>query len=359
MQKTGIAELPLHSGKAPRWLFSRMKALAESFIEIMIIEFGKKEILRRLSDPFWFQSLGCLLGFDWHSSGLTTTVTAAIKEALEDKKKEFGVFVAGGKANMALQTPQEILNYAESFCFDPKPLIYASRLSAKVDNVAVQDGFNLYHHTIIFTDEGDWCVIQQGMNRNLCVARRYHWLSYNLKSFVEEPHTAVCCDLKTETLNFTDIEASSLREKSVLISCEKPEKTLKEIKKVKELIMPRRHFLTMEDIKPENIYKILIKTYEKQPCNFESLLEIKGVGAKTLRALALTSELLYGTPISFKDPARYSFAHGGKDRIPYPVDRKLYDKTVDVLKKAIEEAKIGRTEKISALRKLNQIFKLS
>jgi hypothetical protein len=357
MQKTGIAELPLHNGKAPRWLFNRMLALAEATVELMILEFGKKELLFRISDPYWFQAFGCLLGFDWHSSGLTTTVTAAIKEALRDKKKELRVFVAGGKAKIALQTPKEIINYAESFCFDPEPFIYASRLSAKVDNVAVQDGFNLYHHTIIFTDEGHWCVIQQGMNSNLCVARRYHWLSYNLKSFVEEPHTAVCCDLTTQTLNFTATESSLLREKSVLLSCEKPETILKEIKKVKKLIMPKRHILTMEDIKPENIYKILIKTYERQPSNFESLLEINGVGPKTLRALALTSELLYGTPLSFKDPARYSFAHGGKDKTPYPLDRKLYDRTIDVLKKAIEEAKIGRTEKIFALRRLNQFFK--
>lgn len=352
MQKTGIANLPLHSGKTPQWLFKRMIALAKAIMELMIMEFGKKELLKRLSDPYWFQCLGCVLGFDWHSSGITTTVTGAIKEAFKGVEKELGVFVAGGKAKRALNTPEEIIGYAERAGFDPEPFIYASRLSAKVDSVAVQDGFNLYHHTIIFTSEGHWCVIQQGMNEELSMARRYHWLSLTLKSFVEEPHEAVCCNIKVPTLNFTADEATELRKSCVLLSCENPEKVMVEIKKIKELNLPVRHPLKIFDIKPENIYKILLQTYEKQPSDFESLIGLRGVGAKTLRALALTSEIIYGTQLSFKDPARYSFAHGGKDRIPYPVDRNLYDRTIDILKNAVKEAKIGMTDKVLALKRL-------
>lgn len=348
--------MPLHSGKVPYWLFKRMIALSRTIIELMIIEFGKDEVLRRLSDPFWFQAFGCILGFDWHSSGITTTVTSAIKEAVRGVEKNFGLFVAGGKAKKALNTPQEIIDYAEKVGFNPESLIRASRLSAKVDNVAVQDGFSLYHHVIIFTSEGHWCVIQQGMNETLSMARRYHWLSFSLKSFVEEPHEAVCCDIKTKTLNFTAKESSELRKTSVIISQENPEKIIKEIIKIKNLKLPQRHFITTNDINPKNLYKIFLITYERQPEDFEALLEIKGIGPKALRAIALTSELIYGTPIIYKDPAKYSFAHGGKDRIPYPVDRKIYDKTIEVIKKAIEEAKIGREEKLSALRRISKIL---
>lgn len=355
MYKTGIANLPLHNGKAPQWLLKRMIALSRAIMELMVIELGKEEVLQRLSDPFWFQSLGCILGFDWHSSGVTTTVTGAIKEGLRGIEHELGLFVAGGKSKRALNTPQEIMQYAAKIGFNPDSFIYASRLSAKVDNVAVQDGFNLYHHTIFFTQEGHWCVIQQGMNETFLMARRYHWLSLSLKSFVEEPHEAVCCDIKTKTLNFTAKEASELRKTSVIISQENPEKIVREIKKINELNLPKRHSIIINDINPENLYKIFLKTYEKQPTNFEALLEIKGLGAKALRAIALVSELIYGTQISFKDPARYSFAHGGKDKIPYPVDRKVYDKTIEVIKKAIENAKIGRIEKISALRRIPKI----
>lgn len=356
MYKTGIANLPLHSGKAPAWLFKRMVALSRSIVELMVIEFGRNEFLKRLSDPFWFQAFGCLLGFDWHSSGVTTTVTAALKEALKGIENEIGVFIAGGKAKKALNTPFEINDYAYKYGFEPTELIYASRLSAKVDNVAVQDGFNLYHHTIFFTREGHWCVIQQGMNETTSMARRYHWLSFSLQSFVEEPHYAVCCDIKTETLNFTATEAYHLRQTTVSFACQKPDKIVNEIKKVKELTLPGRHILNISDINPEKLYKVFLQTYEKQPHDFESLLEIRGVGAKTLRALALTAELLYGTSLSFKDPARYSFAHGGKDRVPYPVDKKLYDRTIDVLQKAIENARVGRTDKILALKRLTKLF---
>lgn len=356
MYKSGIANLPLHSGKAPQWLFKRMVTLSRAIIELMSIELGRDEIIRRLADPFWFQAFGCLLGFDWHSSGITTTVTGAIKEGLRGLEKEVGLFIAGGKAQRAIHTPQEITQYSEKFGFNPDFFIRSSKLSAKVDNAAIQDGFNLYHHTIFFTSEGYWCVIQQGMNERLGIARRYHWLSFTLKSFVEEPHSAVCCDIKTKALNFTAKEASELREVSVKLSHEKPEKITKEILKIRTLDLPMRHILSLSDINPENFYKVLVQTYEKQPSNFESLLLTKGLGAKTLRALALTAELIYGTPLNFKDPARYSFSHGGKDGTPYPVNRQVYDKTIEIMKKAIEKAKIGRLDKINALKRVLSFF---
>lgn len=353
MYKTGIANLPLHSGKAPQWLFKRMVCLAKAILELMIIELGQRQLLCRLSDPFWFQSLGCVLGFDWHSSGVTTTVTGALKEALKDSGTELGFFAAGGKGSVALRTPQEIIHYAEKTGFEPENLIYASRLSAKVDNVALQDGFNLYHHTIFFTKEGHWCVIQQGLNQQTLTARRYHWLSIKLKSFVEEPHTAVCCDIKTEPLNFVSKEACQLRQSTVFLSKQKPEVVLTEVKKV--LILPRRHNIVTSDINPQRLYKTLLKTYENQPEDFEKLLQIKGVGAATLRALALTAELVYGTELSFTDPARYSFAHGGKDRTPYPVNKRVYDKTIEIFEKAIKEAKLGRQDKLLALKRLAKL----
>lgn len=352
MYKTGTANLPLHGGKAPQWLFRRMQALSRTILELMVLELGRQEVIRRLSDPFWFQALGCVLGFDWHSSGVTTTVTGAIKEGLKGLEKELGVFIAGGKGRRALQTPDDIIQYAEKIGFNPNPLIHASRLSAKVDSVAIQDGFALYHHTIFFTSEGHWCVIQQGMNEEVRMARRYHWLSLNLKSFVEEPHNAVCCDIRTKTLNFTVRESAALRKATVEISKEKPEKVMQNILKIKELNLPLRHNIILNDIKAENLHKVLLQTYKKQPSDFDTLLLTKGLGAKTLRALALTAEIIYGTPLCFKDPARYSFAHGGKDGTPYPVNRETYDRTIEIMRKAIEEAKIGRDEKKNALKRL-------
>ncbi len=352
MQKTGTANLPLHGGKTPQWLFRRMQALSRAILELMVIELGRQEVIRRLSDPFWFQAFGCVLGFDWHSSGVTTTLTGAIKEGLKGLEKELGLFIAGGKGRKAIQTPDDIIKYAEKTGFNPNPFIHVSRLSAKVDSTAIQDGFALYHHTIFFTLEGHWCVIQQGMNEKVRMARRYHWLSFNLKSFVEEPHNAVCCDIRTKTLNFTVKEASALRKATVKISNEKPEKVVQDILKIKELNLPVRHNVTLNDIKTENLYKVLIQTYEKQPSDFESLLLTKGLGATTLRALALTAEIIYGTPLCFKDPARYSFAHGGKDGTPYPVNRETYDRTIEIMRKAIENAKIGRDEKKDVLKRL-------
>jgi hypothetical protein len=356
MPKTGIATLPLHYGRAPKWLFDRMTALSREIIYAVVSEFGQKVFLEKLSDPYWFQALGCVLGFDWHSSGLTTTVTGALKEGLRGMERELGVFIAGGKGATSRKTPDHIRMYSDKYVLNPDPLIYASRMSAKVDNSAVQDGYQLYHHVFVFTEKSEWAVIQQGMNANKKTARRYHWFSENLKEFVVEPHTAVCCDKKNKTLNMVAFESSDARQVCTDVSKEKPEKTISEIKKIQSLDLTERHNVTLSDIDPKKIYRILTKTYERQPGDFERLLGIRGVGPKTIRALSLISELIYGMPPSYRDPARFSFAHGGKDGTPFPVDRKIYDKTIDIMKNAINSAKIGNEAKMQAIRRLTKYF---
>jgi uncharacterized protein len=352
MSRTGFAHLPLHGGKAPRYLFERMVPLSREIVIFLVSEFGREEVLRRLSDPYWFQAFGCVLGFDWHSSGLTTTVCGALKEGLRGLEKDLGIFVAGGKGATSRKTPDEITIACDRIGRDPQPLVYASRISAKVDNSAVQDGYQLYHHSFVFTAEGQWCIVQQGMSDETSMARRYHWLSDNVSSYVSEPHAAICCDATAPTLNLVAAESAEVRSNSAALAAEKPEVTLQALTHLPLLEMPRRHEVSTGDINPKYLQKILLRTYETAPADFEALLSIAGVGAKTLRALALTSELIYGTRASQKDPARYSFAHGGKDGTPYPVDRTTYDKTIEVMHHALNGAKIDRSEKVRAFRRL-------
>jgi len=352
MARTGFAQLPLHGGKAPRYLFERMVPLSREIIIFVAREFGREDVLRRLSDPYWFQAFGCVLGFDWHSSGLTTTVCGALKEGLRDVGAELGIFVAGGKGTTSRKTPAEITAACEQLGRDPAPLVYASRISAKVDNSAVQDGYRLYHHSFVFTEKGQWCIVQQGMSDETSMARRYHWLSDNVRDYVNEPHAAICCDTVAPTLNLVAAESADVRAASALLAGLKPELTLDALGHLPSLDMPRRHEVTASDINPKYLAKVLLRTYERAPVDFESLLSIEGVGAKTLRALALTSELIYGTRASQNDPARFSFAHGGKDGTPYPVDRQTYDKTIEVMHKALNGARIDRNEKIHAFRRL-------
>ena len=321
-----------------------MVPLAREIVAFIAGEFGRQELLRRLSDPYWFQAFGCVLGFDWHSSGLTTTVCGALKEGMKGLDRELGLYVAGGKGATSRKTPAEITAACEYLGRDPEPLVYASKISAKVDNSAVQDGYQLYHHSFVFTAAGEWCIVQQGMSDETSMARRYHWLSDNVQSYVNEPHAAVCCDATRETLNLVAAESAEVRSASAVLAAQKPEVTLLEL--------PRHHAVREDDINPRYLHKVLLQTYENPPADFEALLATPGVGAKTLRALALTSELVYGTRASFRDPARYAFAHGGKDGTPFPVDRATYDKTIEVMRNALNRAQIGRNEKIHAFRRL-------
>jgi hypothetical protein len=357
--RTGIAHLPLHYGKAPSWLFQRMKSLAREITLFIIDVYGVEEMLLRLSDPFWFQALGCVLGFDWHSSGVTTTVCGALKEGIKGMEKELGFYIAGGKGKASRKTPQEIEEICNRRSVDGTPLIYASRMSAKVDSAALQDGYQIYHHSFFFTKNGSWAVVQQGMNEENRYARRYHWLSQGVEDFVCEPHWAVCSDQKNRGLNLVATESELTRRAITKLSHERPEFLISEGSKVNELYLPKEHPILMEEIRLERLEKVFIQICDHSPKNFEELLGIRGVGPKSLRALSLISELIYGVKPSFRDPTRFSFAHGGKDGHPYPVDRGVYDKTIEILKGAIDKAKLGDREKMEAIRRLRCFTNIS
>ena len=355
MARTGFAHLPLHGGKAPPWLFGRMVRLSREIAGHVVAEHGSGEMLRRLSDPFWFQAFGCVLGFDWHSSGVTTTVCGALKEGIRGAEADFGFFVAGGKGATSRRAPEEIASACERLSIDPAPLVYASRMSAKVDSAAVQDGYQLYHHTFLFTPAGRWSVVQQGMSDATSMARRYHWSSDAMpgESFVEEPHAAVCGKSQAPTLNLVAQESGATRTASAELARRDPSETLGLLRKLPTLDMPRRHEVIEEkDVASPYMKKILLRTWERAPESFEALLGIPGVGAKTVRALSLVSELVYGTTASTRDPARFSFAHGGKDGHPFPVDRETYDRSIEFLSEAVRRAKVENSEKVSALKRL-------
>jgi hypothetical protein len=355
--RTGIANLPLHYGKAPRWLFERMVKLAREITIVTVEEYGPEEMLRRLSHPYWFQAFGCVLGFDWHSSGVTTTLCGAVKEGVKGIEQDLGLFVAGGKGAASRKTPAEVQNWGEKISLDPTPLVYASRMSAKVDSAAVQDGYQLYHHNFFFTAKGSWAVVQQGMNETTRYARRYHWLSESVTDFVNEPHSAVLSDVRGQALNLVAAESDPARTTITEIATEeKPEHILAELNEIKTLSLPAHHYLGVEDLHPDSLKKIILSTYERQPEDFETLLGLPGVGAKTIRALSLISELVHGVAPSYRDPARYSFAHGGKDGIPYPVDRQTYDQSIQLLRKAISKTKLGLKEKQEAENRLAKLI---
>ena len=331
--KRGTADLPLHYGTVPPWLAQRMSLLGGAIAEAIIIEYGRPALLRRLSDPFWFQSLGCVLGMDWHSSGITTSVMNALRKAINYRSEELGVYICGGRGKFSRETPNQLLEVADKTGLNGNELVRCSKLAAKVDNTAVQDGFQLYLHTFVVTKEGDWSVIQQGMNPNERMARRYHWLSSSLRSFMEEPHTSVCGRNQGLILNLTDKLAAPTKEGIVELTKETPEKLMHEV----SIILPNHHEVREEDV------------------NLKRLLLLEGVGPRTLQSLTLVSEVIHGTPSRFSDPARFSFAHGGKDGHPFPVPTSVYDETVEVFDKAIRQARLGDKDKSDALKNLSKI----
>lgn len=355
--RTGYADLPLHGGKAPSWLFSRMVRLAKEIVLLMSEEFGTPVVLQRLSDPHWFQALGCLLGFDWHSSGLTTTTCGALKEALREVGPEIGLFAAGGKGGVSRRTPEEIMFWAEREGIEAAPLIYASRMSAKVDSAALQDGFQIYHHVFFFDRHGHWCVVQQGMKEEARLARRYHWLSEGLQSFVVEPHTGVVGARADFVLNLVAQEAEPARKTIPELAQKPPDLLVKELERIQSLKLPERHSLLISDVNPRRLETVFLRTYEAQAQDFEELLGVPGLGAKGLRALALLSELVYAAPASFRDPARFSFAHGGKDGTPFPVDRETYDRTIALLHRAVRRARLGEREELRLLQRIPLLFR--
>ena len=352
--RTGHADLPLHYGRAPRWLFERMTALAREIVLAVVEEEGPTGLLRRLSDPVWFQALGCVLGFDWHSSGVTTTVCGALKEAVSgDVSKDIGLVIAGGKGRASRRTPAEIDAACDRTGQDGEALVEASRLSAKVDSSAVQDGFAVYHHTFLFTSDDHWAVVQQGMDDSTGMARRYHW--FTAPRFDVDPHAAVAGAGAKRTVNLVAAEAQGNRDVSVELACESPDGVIKEIERMRALSLPRRHAVSVGDVHPDRLHRVLVNAYEDQPEDFTSLLAVRGVGAKGLRALSLVAELTYGEPASVRDPVSFSFAHGGKDGTPFPVDRPAYDATIESLRRVVNETRAGRSDKVQALKRLAKL----
>jgi hypothetical protein len=352
MKRSGTADLPLHYGHVPLWLADRMSKLGFAIVETIALEFSTSEVISKLSNPFWFQSFGAVMGMDWHSSGITTSVLGALKKSVNPHSKELGIYICGGKGKHSMQTPQELLFVGEKTGLDGNDLANCSRLAAKVDNTAIQDGFQLYQHNFIVDNKGQWAVIQQGMNPNSKTARRYHWHSKDLQSFINEPHTFIYGENQGSILNLTAQTAEKSRAGILELAKESPTKIMKEMQ---YLSMPAHHDVRMEDVNMKRLGAMLWATHENKPEDFEELLLLKGMGPRALQSLALVSEVIYGTPTRFEDPARFSFAHGGKDGHPFPVPLKIYDETINTLQKAINRAKIGNNDKIEAIKKLSEI----
>lgn len=352
MKRSGTADLPLHYGKVPPWLYERMSALGLSIIEVILMDYGKDEVLRRLADPFWFQSFGAVMGMDWHSSGITTSVMGALKRSINPNSKSLGLYICGGKGKFSKDTPSELLQIADQTGLNGHELVKASKLSAKVDNTAIQDGYQLYLHNFILADNGSWSVVQQGMHESDGTARRYHWHSENIKSFIEEPHTGINGISRGKILNLTDADASENRKGILDISHTDSIDVMKDFSR---LILPAHHDVQASDVDLKRLGALLYVTREQQPQNFEDLLMLEGVGPRTMQSLALVSEVIHGAPSRFADPARFSFAHGGKDGHPFPVPTKTYDESINILRKGIEKSKLGNSDKLNTLNKLHQI----
>jgi hypothetical protein len=352
MKRSGSADLPLHYGYVPLWLAERMAKLGLAIVETIAAEFSPSEVVSKLSNPFWFQSLGAVMGMDWHSSGITTSVMGALKKSVNPHAKELGIYICGGKGKHSLQTPNELLKVGERTGLNGLELGNCSKLTAKVDNNAIQDGFQLYMHSFIVSNAGEWAVIQQGMNPKSKTARRYHWHSKDLQSFVSEPHTFIYGQNQGKILNLTDKNALDARNRTLEMSRENPDKIIKEVNK---LIMPAHHDVRMEDVNMKRLGAMLWVAHEKQPSDFEELLLLQGMGPRALQSLALVSEVIYGAPARFEDPARFSFAHGGKDGHPFPVPVNVYDETISTLQTAVYKSKMGNSDKLQAIKKLSEI----
>jgi hypothetical protein len=364
----GSADLPLHGGRVPVWLGERMSRLGAVISQAIVHHYGRDELLRRLAHPFWFQSFGAVMGMDWHSSGITTSVIGALKRGLGPLERELGLHVCGGRGRHSRKTPHELVAIGERVGFDGAALASASRLVAKVDSAAVQDGFDLYLHGFIVADDGRWVVVQQGMNGDRRQARRYHWHSEGLTSFVEAPHAAIEGPGQGEIINLTDRRAQASRRNQVeLISTLGPDGVAREFRALDtaapatavaepllpHLVMPAHHDVRASDVHLRRLHASLAAAAERGPADFADLLLTPGVGRRTVRALALVAEVVHGAPCRFTDPARFSFAHGGKDRHPFPVPLRVYDETIGVLKAAVRNAKLGREDELSALRRLD------
>jgi len=370
-RKAGSADLPLHGGHVPKWLADRMTRLGAVISEAIVYHYGRDELLRRLAHPFWFQSFGAVMGMDWHSSGITTSVVGALKRGLEPLSSELCIHVCGGRGAHSRRTPDELRDIGERVGFDGAALAIASRLVAKVDSAAVQDGFDLYLHGFIVTDDGHWTVVQQGMNGDRRQARRYHWLSEGLASFVDAPHAAIAGEDQGEIINLADRRAEPSRRGQLdLLASLGPDRIVRELgglpatgdalpaapsaqPLLPHLVMPAHHDVRSEDVNLGRLHATLAAAADAGPKDFAELLLTRGVGARTVRSLAMVAEIVHGAPYRFADPARFSLAHGGKDRHPFPVPITVYDQTIRVLKTAVAKARLGREEELAALKRLD------
>jgi hypothetical protein len=354
MQRSGIADLPLHGGSVPKWLADRMTLLGTAISENVVHHYGVSALMSRLADPFWFQALGSVMGMDWHSSGITTSVLGALKRGLNPRTHELGIYVCGGRGRHSRQTPAELLRYADGNGLNGAELVRSSRLAARVDNNAIADGFQLYLHGFIVAASGEWTIVQQGMNGNSGMARRYHWHSTSVKNFVDEPHTGIVGKHQGTIMNLVATPAAPAQQALLEVVRNRPELTLTDIRK---LTMPKHHDVRAADVDLRRLGAVLAVAYQREFQDFASLLLLEKLGPRTLQSLALIAEVVHGTPTRFSDPARFSFALGGKDGQPFPVPLKTYDETMRVLRRSLEAAKIGNTEKIDGLRRLDSFIR--
>lgn len=352
MKRSGTAELPLHGGRVPAWLAQRMTALGAAISEAIIVDAGVSGLLTRLSDPHWFQALGCVMGMDWHSSGITTSVIGALKRGLNPRSHELGLTVCGGRGRHSRKTPDELRAFAAVQGLAGEPLVRASRLTARVDNNAIADGYQLYLHGFFVSSAGEWAVVQQGMNATSRTARRYHWHSASLRSFTANPHAAIAGAPQGELMNLVDARADRAQAALLTIVQQPPEQTLQSIRRLE---MPAHHDVRPADVDARRLGAVLALAYQREFRDFASLLLLETLGPRTLQSLALVAEVIHGAPARFSDPARFSFAHGGKDGHPFPVPLKTYDASLGILRRALDQAKLGHTDKLDGFRRLDAL----
>ena len=349
MKRSGIADLPLHSGRVPGWLAERMTKLGAAIAEAVVVHYGHSELLSRLADPFWFQALGSVMGMDWHSSGITTSVMGALKRGLAPKADELGIYICGGRGRHARNTPNELRAIAERRSLDGEELVRTSRLTARIDNNAIADGFQIYLHTLALGARGEWTVIQQGMKESTAMARRYHWHSASVRDFTSEPHTGIVGEPQGTILNLVDARATSAQDALLAMARENPDATLRE---ARHLVMSRPHQVPAGEIDLKRLGAVLAMAYEREFRDFASFLLLESLGPRTLQSLALVAEVVHGAPARFSDPARFSFCLGGKDRQPFPVPIKTYDESISVLRVSLDAARLGDREKLDGFRRL-------
>jgi hypothetical protein len=351
MKRSGYADLPLHGGRVPAWLADRMTQLGTAISESIVFHYGATELLTRLSDPFWFQALGSVMGMDWHSSGITTSVVGALKRGLNPRAHELGIYICGGRGRHSRNTPAELRAIAGRSGLDGEELVRTSRLTARIDNNAIADGFQIYLHAFVLSSSGEWAVVQQGLNESSGLARRYHWHSATVRDFVSAPHAAIVGENEGEIMNLVDTQAKPAQEALISIASERPDRTLRE---ARALVLPRHHDVRAENVDLKRLGAVLAVAYERQLRDFASLLLLENLGPRTLQSLALIAEVVHGAPSRFSDPARFSFALGGKDRRPFPVPLKTYDESVAVLRDALDRARVGDAEKIGGFQRLER-----